>query len=244
MAKKKKQKNRDIRVSVIIPTLNEDKYIEPTLFHIKRQNPYEIILGDSYSDDGTVKIAKKYGAKVAYAPRGAASIGRNAAAKKAKGDVLLFLDADTIAYPNMLETIKKDFKDRRIAGWTCTFYAFSPYLKDHVMYTATSDLIKFLVEHVKPHAAGFNIAVRRSVFEKINGFDESLKVMEDHDLTWRVSKHGKFKFSTETCVFTSVRRLSNWGRWGLFKKYSKIYLGYILKNKKYDTKNVRYEPIR
>lgn len=248
MPKKKKtknnKKNNDIRISVIIPTLNEEKYLDIALFHIKKQNPYEMIVGDSHSDDATTRIAKKYGAKVAYAPRGGACLGRNAAARIAKGDVLLFLDADTIAYPNLIETIKKDFKNRKVVGWTCNFYAFSPKYRDHVLYTATNDLIRFLIKFVKPHAAGFIIAVRKSVFEKVGGFNESLKVMEDHELVWRISKYGKFKFSNETCVFTSARRINKWGGWELFKRYSKIYFGYILNKRKYETKNVKYEPIR
>lgn len=239
-----RNKNDDVKVSVIIPTLNEEKYIDMTLFHIKRQNPYEIILGDSHSDDNTVKIAKKYGAKIAYAPRGAASFGRNAAARIAKGDVLLFLDADTIAYTNLIEVIKEDFRNKKVVGWTCTFYAFSPKWREHAIYTATSNLIKFLVKNVKPHAAGFIIAVSRSAFEKVDGFNEKLKVMEDHDLAWRIAKQGRFKFSDKTCVFTSTRRINQWGGWALLKRYSKTYFGYIINKEKFDSKKVRYEPIR
>lgn len=235
---------KDLKISVIIPTLNEEKYIDMTLFHISRQKPYEIIIGDSHSTDDTVKIAKKYGAKVVYAKKGAASLGRNAAAKAAKGDILLFLDADTIAYPNLLEVVEKDFSSKNIVGWTCRFYAFSPKREDHLFYITGSDLIEFLVKTIKPHAAGFNIAVRRDIFETVNGFDESLKVMEDHDLAWRVSKHGKFKFSKETCVFTSARRINKWGIINLIGKYSAIYINYLIRNKNFDTKKVRYEPVR
>lgn len=240
---KNKRRNNALKISVIIPTLNEEKYIDTTLFHIKKQNPYEIIIGDSHSNDKTVRIAKKYGAKIVYAPKGSASLGRNAGAKIAKGDVLLFLDADTIAYPNLIDVIKEDFKNRHVVGWTCKFFAFSPKWREHALVVATSNLIEFLVKHVKPHAAGLAMAIRKSAFERVNGFDGSMKVVDDHDMAVRVAKYGKFKFSDKTCVFTSTRRLQR-GSWNLVKKYSKLYLSYMLKGKKFRTNEISYEPIR
>ncbi len=234
---------KKLRISVLIPTLDEGKYLEPTLFHIGLQKPYEIIIGDSMSTDNTAKIAKKYGAKVAMInKRGAASYGRNAAAKLAKGDVFVFIDADTIPYPNFLDVIKKDFS-KGIAGWTCNFFAFSPKFRDQFLFQAASNLIGILTKYLrKPHAAGFTIAVRSDVFWKTGGFDESLRAMEDHDFAMRVGKFGKFKFSTETCVFSSVRRLDKWGRGGIIRKYAAIYLKYFVNGGKVG--KIEYEPVR
>ncbi len=232
------------RLSVLIPTLNEGKYLEPTLFHIRMQKPYEIIIGDSNSTDNTAHVARKYGARVANInKRGAASYGRNAASKLAKGDVFVFIDADTIPYPNFLDVIRNDFAKGKLAGWTCNFFAFSPKFRDQFLFQAASNMIGILTKYLKkPHAAGFAIAVRRDVFFRINGFNESLRAMEDHDFAMRVGKYGKFKFSTETCVFSSVRRLDKWGRGGIIRKYASIYLKYFLKNGKVG--KIRYEPVR
>lgn len=232
------------RISVLIPTLNEGKYLEATLFHIKMQKPYEIIIGDSSSTDNTVAVAKKYGAKIVKTrKRGSASYGRNAAASIAKGDVFVFIDADTILYPNFLDVIKKDFSNPRLAGWTSNFFAFSPKFRDQILFQLASRSIEILTNYAKkPHAAGFTIAVRRDVFRKIGGFNESLNAMEDHDFAMRVGRHGKFKFSTETCVFSSVRRLNKWGRLGLVKKYSSIYLKYFLRGG--SVGKIKYEPVR
>ncbi len=231
------------RISVLIPTLNEGKYLEPTLFHLNMQKPYEIIIGDSSSSDDTAKIARKYGAKVALTKkRGSASYGRNAAAAMAKGDIFVFIDADTIPYSNFLDVVRKDFSDRRIAGWTCNFFAFSPRFHDQVLFQFASNLIEILTKAGKAHAPGFAIAVRKSVFNKIGGFDESLRAMEDHDFAMRVSKHGRFKFSRDTCVFSSIRRVDKWGRFGIVKKYSEVYLRYFLRKGSFG--KVEYEPVR
>ncbi len=236
------------RISVVIPVLNEGKYIETTLFHIKRLRPFEIIIADSHSDDSTVKIAKKYGCRVAYAKRGAAAYGRNAGAKIARGEIILFVDADTIVFPNILEMIKRDFrKNKKLVGWTCPAYAFTNSWKEQVIYNMSNNLVEFLTNYVKkPHAPGICVAVRKSAFEKVGGFNENLKVMEDHELALTLGKIGEFKFCKDTCVFTSTRRMEKWGGWGLIKKYSKIYIKYFLNRKKFykDVSKIEYEAIR
>ena len=83
-------------LSIIIPCLNEEEYLPLLLESVKKQKflDYEIILADAGSKDKTLQIAKKYNCKIV--PGGLPSKGRNQGAKKAKGDLLLFLDADVI----------------------------------------------------------------------------------------------------------------------------------------------------
>ena len=238
---------KEPRISVVIPALNEEKYIGATLFHLAHQKPYEIIIADSFSTDRTVKIAKKFGCRIVNCKKGSASIGRNAGAKAARGDVLLFMDADTIAFSNLIEELKKDFRLKKTVGWTCPVYAFSPKWKEHLMYNAFNNLAEFLIKYAKkPHAAGIVVAARKSAYAKVGGFDENLKLMEDHDFAMKLGKTGNFTFSKKTCVFTSTRRIDKWGGWNLFKRYSKYYLSYFINKKKFYSSNqkVRYEPIR
>ena len=91
-------------ISIIIPTLNEEKYIENTLKALKNQDyngKYEIIVADGMSKDRTVKIAQKYADKVIKVKKPGISAGRNAGAGIAKGGIFLFIDADTIVFPNL-----------------------------------------------------------------------------------------------------------------------------------------------
>lgn len=217
-----------VRCSVIIPTLNEEKTIGDTIYHIKKQNPFELIVADSHSKDKTVKIATAFGVKVVSCKKKNAAVGRNAGAKIAKGDVLVFLDADTIAFSNLLYEIQKDFEKKTLVGWTCKVFAFSSDFKEHLVYNFFNDIMKFLINRVKkPHASGMILAIRRESFERLKGFNEDLKTMEDHDMAKRLGKIGKFKFSEKTCVFTSTRRISKWGGWKLLKLYSKAYFKYL-----------------
>jgi len=228
------------KISIIIPTYNEEKYIDTTLLHIKKQKPYEIIVADSYSKDKTAKIAKSFGAKIIYVKRKNAATGRNAGAKISKGNILLFLDADTIVFDNLLKIIKRDFRNKNIVGWTCPVYAFSNKIKDHIIYQAFDKFVEMSINTGRPHIAGVCIAIRKSVFDKIGGFNENINILEDIDLSRRLKNCGYVKISKSTCVFTSVRRIEKSGIMNLIKVYGKAYFNILMKkNRKFI-----YKPIR
>ena len=94
-------------LSIIIPALNEEKYLPLLLKEIKKQNfadDLEIIVADAGSEDKTVEIAKNYGCKIVQG--GLPARGRNEGAKIAQGDIFLFMDADNIYLPkNFLEKL-------------------------------------------------------------------------------------------------------------------------------------------
>ncbi|MDI6642623.1 MAG: glycosyltransferase, partial [Candidatus Hodarchaeaceae archaeon] len=95
-------------ISVIIPTLNEGKYLDRTLLAIKGQRyggEVEIIVSDSSSEDDTQEIARRYGAKVIASERRGPAAGRNRGAQAAKGDILVFIDADTTPSENLFARI-------------------------------------------------------------------------------------------------------------------------------------------
>lgn len=235
------------RISVVIPTLNEEKYIDTTLYHLMKQNPYEVIVADSFSTDKTAKIARRYGCKIVNAKKGTPATGRNHGARAARGDIIVFLDADSIVFSNLLEIIAKDFRrNSKLMGWTCPIYGFSNSWKEQVIYNMSNNLVEFFIKTGKAHAPGIIIAVRKKAFEEVGGFNEKLKVMEDHDFAMRVNKIGGFKFSRDTCVYTSTRRMKKWGGLGLIKKYSKIYLSYFLRKKHFNDniEKIEYEAIR
>ncbi|VVC04096.1 Dolichyl N-acetyl-alpha-D-glucosaminyl phosphate 3-beta-D-2,3-diacetamido-2,3-dideoxy-beta-D-glucuronosyltransferase [Candidatus Bilamarchaeum dharawalense] len=95
-------------VSIILATLNEEKFLRPTLESLVNQNTskkFEIIIGDGESSDKTVDIAKEYGCRVVTVEPGIIALGRQAAAKYAKGKIIVSCDADTIYPPNWLDEI-------------------------------------------------------------------------------------------------------------------------------------------
>jgi len=109
-----------VKVSVIIPTKNEEEFIEKTLKSVNNQSiprkDYEIIISDSESTDKTVKIAKKFADKILIKKTSNPAKGRNYGAEHAKGDILVFLDADTILPKNALEIIAEKIENGYVAG--------------------------------------------------------------------------------------------------------------------------------
>src|SRR3990172_5795106 len=104
-----------MKISVIIPTLNEESHIEKTLRSVmKQEGDYEVYVVDGGSIDNTVAIAKRY-TKAINSKRGRA-IQMNASARLCKGDVLLFLHADTLLPDNGFREIRKRMNDTTVAG--------------------------------------------------------------------------------------------------------------------------------
>jgi len=232
-------------ISVIIPTLNEEKYIESSLKSLINQDykgKYEIIVADGMSRDNTVRIAKKFTDKVITVTQKNVAAGRNEGAKIAKGEILLFLDADTILLFNGLTEISKPFKNKRVVGVTCSVLPISPEAKDFAIYWSFNQFMKRSIKSKKPQIAGVCCAYRKKVFENVGGFNKYLETLEDFDLSERISKKGDIKFVQNTIALTSNRRIKKWGRIKSIGKYLRLYFNYILRKKTFDRNE--YEPVR
>lgn len=109
---------KDITISVVIPTYNEEKCIENCLNSVLSGSvaPLEIIVADGGSTDNTVKISRNMGVTVIDNPHKHAAGGRNEGIKIAKGNVIAFIDADCIADKHWLEEIKNTFENEDIDG--------------------------------------------------------------------------------------------------------------------------------
>ena len=98
-----------MKFSFIIPVLNEEKYIAKCIYSIKKQfgEDFEIIVVDNGSKDKTVEIVNKMGVSLVYERKKGISNARNTGAKKAKGELLCFMDADGILSNNWLVEVRK-----------------------------------------------------------------------------------------------------------------------------------------
>lgn len=222
-------------LSVIVPTLNEGKYIGFCLKALANQTlpreKYEIILVDSYSNDNTVKISEKYVDKIVFVPRNGPGYARNVGAKIANGRILVFIDADTVASKDLLEKILRAFTDDKIVGGTCFYHPDSTRLFDRFIYITANNLTKLCdMLFLRNIAAvpGFICFIRKDVFEDIGGFDESLTVFEDHDLGIRMKKKGKIIYLDETYVMTSIRRNKALGYSRIIPLYMYVHLVSLL----------------
>lgn len=207
------------KLSIVIPTLNEEKYLPKLLASIKKQTfrDFEIIIADVKSKDRTREIADEYGAKVVDG--GLPSVGRNAGARVACGDILLFLDADVeLPDSGFLGRTCREFERRKLDIATVLIEALSAKKIDHLLYEIYNVYV-FAVQKIWPHVPGFCIYVRRSLHEKIHGFDETLAFAEDHEYARRASKVGKFGFLRTARVPVSTRRFDKEGRMTIALKY-------------------------
>ncbi len=208
----------DKKISIIIPTLNEEKYLPKILETIKKQTfkDYEIIVADADSKDKTTEIALKYGARVVKG--GMPAVGRNAGAKVARGEFLFFLDADTKLPLNFLENAYNEIQEKFIDLATCKINSISNLLFDKVIQDVTNTYIKS-IRSFNPCAVGVCILVSKRLFERTKGFDETIKIGEDYEFVGRAAKIKPLHFLKSTKVFVSVRRYKKEGRINLIKKY-------------------------
>ena len=194
-----------MRISVIIPTLNEAETIAETLVQVRRAGDCEVIVVDGGSTDVTPDRARDHADIFLTTERGRAR-QMNAGAQAANGDVLLFLHADTAlpqGFPNVLEqalagpeVIAGRFDVRLSAeGWPFRMVETLMNIRSRLSHIATGDQAIF---------------VRREVFLRLGGYHEA-ELMEDLELSYRLKRQGKIACLRERVV-TSARR---WQRNGI-----------------------------
>jgi glycosyltransferase involved in cell wall biosynthesis len=215
-------------VSIIVPTLNEEEDLPVLLDSIKAQtfSDYEIIVADAGSKDRTVELAEAAGARVV--PGGMPGPGRNRGAEAARGELLFFFDADVDLPPDFLEQAVGEMNERMLDLATCEFKPKSELKLDEIMFRFANLSVK-MNQDINPRAAGFCIFISARLFRRVNGFDESLKLAEDHDLVQRASKFRRLRVLKNTSLNVSIRRLEKEGRFNLVQKYMQVELHLLFK---------------
>ena len=222
-----------MKISFIIPTLEEGLVIEKVLKNLKEISlfDYEVVVSDGGSKDGTIETAKKFGAKVVENTSGerqTIAIGRNEGAKAASGDYFVFLDADVfIPKPDdfltiAIEDFKSDEKLYGLSGWVRVFPEMET-LADFIGYVIVSDCMFYLQNNIFGHGAtcGEFQMIPAEVFKKLNGFKEHLTVGEDKDLFYRISKIGKTRTDPKLLIYHTGRRPHKIGWTRLYWEWAK-----------------------
>lgn len=204
-------------ISIIIPTLNEEKYIGKTLECIsKYTGPHEIILSDTNSNDNTVEIARNYLQKIVIHSKEGKKLtiaaGRNLGAAQAIGDYLVFIDADIcIENPDLFfkKALSVFEKDKEIVAITVPLKVFKEVstLSDKLVTSVFLYSYIFLNNYLGVGVAtGEFQMIKKSAFDKLGGFNEKLVTLEDHDMFKRLSKIGKTYLETSIVAYHSGRR--------------------------------------
>jgi glycosyltransferase involved in cell wall biosynthesis len=224
-------------VSIIIPTYFEEKYIESCLKSIRKQKTskkIEIIVVDSNSLDRTRKIAKRYADKLINIGERGVGKARNIGAKVASGNILIFVDADTVLHENFVETLTKKLENKRTV--CCSGYIsykdenLNPFVNICVYFWFR---LNYLISLISckigfPLLPSVCIGCKKWAFDKIGGFNENLIVGEDIDFSLRMRKAGNCCICKESLAWSSVRRVKKYGMiknlYHYLKNYLKIWL--------------------
>jgi glycosyltransferase involved in cell wall biosynthesis len=227
-------------ISVIVPTLNEEKYLEHLLVSIERQKPanFEIIVVDGGSVDKTVEIAKKHGGKALVLPGLGEFSSRNIGAENAKGEYLLFTCSDIIFPEGLFKKILNEFqKDPELIAVTGPGYPYDAALIGKIEYAAYN-IIRFLFAKLPKPLKRFStstnfLVVRKDFFEKTEGFVEN-DINADGLMGRTLLNIGKVEFSLKMYFYLSARRMIKMG----LLNFNKHYL-YILENFFFNLSNTK-----
>lgn len=213
----------NVEFSVVIPTLNEESLLPGLLADLAEQSfrHFEVIVADAGSTDRTVELAKSSGARTVTG--GIPAVGRNSGARVATGAFLVFLDADVRVSQTFLAELHDELETRFLDLATCEVIPISDNSLDRLLHEVSMLAIR-LGQFVDPHAPGFCIVISRRLFRRVGGFDESLRLAEDHDLVRRASQFRPLRVLNVAQVQVSVRRLEKEGRIKLASKYVGIEL--------------------
>lgn len=207
------------KVSIIIPAYNEEKHIQKAIESLRNQEyqPMEIIVVVNGSSDRTFEIAKNLADKVLNFPEPIGpGCARNEGAKIAKGDIFIFLDADSRLSQGAVEKIAKGLGENEFG--TCFGRADNNSFRGKLFF-----LFKNLTHLLRIYRGVIDgvFFCPRALFFRINGFSETNKIAEFYDFIKRaVLKAGKYKLFTNCYATTSLRRYEE-------KGYLKTFLFWI-----------------
>ena len=214
--------NLQKKISLIIPTFLEEKMLGALLCkfttELKSKYKLELIVSDGGSTDSTVAIAKQYADIVVENTENEKqniSQGRNNGAKVATSDIFVFLNAD--CEPKDLEYFLEyiaNWKDSGVDAIACSVRAFptEELLKDKIFYFIHNNYVQLLNTIGVGMGRGECQIIRRSMFEKVCGYNSMLVAGEDFDLYRRISKNkGKIHFADDLVICESPRRYRKYG---------------------------------
>ena len=193
-------------ISFVIPAWNEESVLGPTLealVVVARQLglPSEVIVADDSSTDRTAEIARQHGARVVSVQHRQISATRNAGAREARGDLLVFVDADTIVTPEAVCAAVEAVRTGAVGGGCAIRYTgrLPAYLRVFIP-------IEVWFARKMRMAFGCFLFCTREAFDAVGGFDPTIYATEEVTMSLALHRQGRFVCLRE-CVSTSGRKL-------------------------------------
>lgn len=228
-----------IKLSIIIPAYNEARALPTTLAALSRSielcnKECQVVVVDNGSEDDTGHVATHAGVSLVYEPRPGIGIARNAGARAADGDFLLFIDADVItsrfALRVMVEAIEQEdlklgglraiYSPRKLSSWfICAYWDWR-----RSKGGAPQGVAQF---------------VARNIFEAVGGYDEMLRMSEDIEFYHRAARYLASKeckhprILEDAIVWPSSRRYDRWGTLKSLFYQNPIVAGFALRSRRF-----------
>lgn len=229
-------------ISVVVPAFNEERYLGETLASLNRAKALllcerniesEIIVADNNSADSTADVARELGATVIKESRQNVAKVRNTGAKLCQGDVIVFVDADTVVPANLLVRIVDAMSDETYLGGAVD----TDYQPAKLTVRA---YLRFwrIIGKLTGMAQGATQFYRKDVFFTLRGYDETLFIGEDVDLYWRLKKFakrlkGRVIFIQDIRVVPSTRRFDRWRLWRTLIWTNPLFILMFRRNRKW-----------
>lgn len=229
------------KVSILVPAYNEEKTIASTLKSLLSldypKNKLEIIAINDGSTDKTLEIMKKfrkYGIKIIDKPNGGKASALNAGLKKAKGEIIVCMDADSIVKRDALKKTIGYFNDPKVGAVASSLKVYKPKTFWQRMqaveyfYNIFLRKVLALMDSVFVVPGPFGL-YRKEALERVGGWDEK-NITEDMELTFRLQKAG---YKIETCLNSIVYTKTPETFKRLIRQRVRWYRGFIITSREY-----------
>jgi glycosyltransferase involved in cell wall biosynthesis len=230
-------------LSVVIPCLNEERTLGKQLEALCRQETdfsWEVLVADNGSTDRTVEIARSFaerlpGLHVVHEPRRGRHHACNAGAAAARGELLLFIDADDEVAPGFLQAMAEALEHASVAAARIDHRRLRDELTAKEGYGALQTGAIETASGFLPFAAGACMGVRRQAFEQVEGFDE-MPFCEDADISWKLQLAGHEIVFVPDAVLHYRQRS---GLRGMYRQHRNYGAGQALLYRKYRRHGMR-----
>ncbi len=231
--------------SIIIPTLNEEKFLPKLLDSLSRQTnkDFEAVVVDGASRDKTVQAAHQFMRKIPrltvdIVKKPGLPVQRNRGAAISRGEWLVFADADTVFLPYFIDRISAFIRDGKSQLFTTWFRSDSEDPKDAVYTLFANVYIEATLLFKKQQTFGPLTIVHRQAFDLVNGYDEAHAFHEDVDFGQRLHRAGvSLDILRETLYVWSLRRFRKHGVLKVMNQYILSFFPILFFNR-----SVKYMP--
>jgi glycosyltransferase involved in cell wall biosynthesis len=224
----------EVTITFVVPARNEERFIRDAIASLQQQRvgyPYEIIVVDNGSADRTATVAKAAGARVVFEPRAGLAHARQAGFLAARGEYLIYIDADTRLADDWADDVVGRFEaDRTLAGISTAFDfhdgRFVDNLGNQVFQRVLCPLANALLRATgRPEImVGSAMAARTDALRRANGIDLDFQFYgEDTIFALRLGSQGTVRYLQRPRYETSARRFQDKGLVSISYRYFAVF---------------------